>query len=97
MSEKVINVVDGRHGWQGAWETAPLHFDALTDADIGRTVIYRDFGRAEAGTLSSFRNGKVWARYSRGDTAAAANADDLCFGICPLDGDLTRGQKRPRT
>ena len=79
------NVRDGRHGWIGSWETEPLDIAKLTQADIGRTVIYRDHGRAEAGTLTSWRDGIVFARYSRGDTSAGANAADLAFGIRRAD------------
>jgi hypothetical protein len=89
----VHNVRDGRHGWSGSWEVEPLAYEALGIADIGRTVIYRDHGRAEAGTLSSYRDGRVWARFSRGDTAAASDPRDLCFGIRPLDGDLNRASR----
>jgi hypothetical protein len=77
----VHNVRDGRHGWIGSWDTEPLDYAKLTDADIGRTVIYQDHGRAEAGTLTSWRDGVVFARYSRGDTAAGASASDLVFAI----------------
>lgn len=77
----VHNVHDRRHGCIGSWEVAPFEIDKLTAADVGRTVIYRDHGRAEAGTLTSWRGGSAWARYSRGDTAARANAADLVFGI----------------
>lgn len=93
MNDVVINVHDRRHQWVGSWVVAPLRYTQLTDNDIGRTVIYRDFGRAEAGTLSSFRDGRVWARFSTGDTAACCDPSDLCFGVRPLDGDLSRGVK----
>lgn len=74
----VPNVRDGRHGCLfGTWEAEPLVYDRLGPEHIGRTVIYRDHGRAEAGTLTSWRNGIVFARYSSGDTAAGANAADL--------------------
>ena len=85
MSDVVHNVYDRRHGWVGAWKTEPLDFARLTERDIGRTVIYRDHGRAEAGTLSSWRNGIVFAKYSTGDTAAGANASDLVFGVARAD------------
>ena len=81
----VHNVRDGRHGWTGSWQTAPLDISKLTEADIGRTVIYRDHGRAEAGTLTSWRGDTVFAQYSRGDTAAGARAADLVFGIRRAD------------
>lgn len=77
----IHNVRDGRHGNLGSWKTEPLVYDALRDEDVGRTVIYQDHGRAEAGTLTSWRSGLVFARYSRGDTAAASSPADLCFGI----------------
>lgn len=54
------------------FEVEPLIYDNLTPADVGRTVVYRDRGRAQAGTLTSWRNGTVWARYHGGDTAAGA-------------------------
>lgn len=83
---RVYNVSDRRRSWIGGWETAPLDYNKLGPTDIGRTVIYRDHGRAEAGTLSSFRNGIVFARYSKGDTAAGADPRNLCFGLTPLNG-----------
>lgn len=82
----IHNVDDRRRGWVGSWEAVPLVYDALTAEDVGRTVIYRDHGRAEAGTLSSWRDGTVFARYSRGDTAAGANPANLCFGVRALEG-----------
>ena len=86
----VSNVRDGRHGWVGSWEAEPLNYDALGPEHIGRTVIYRDHGRAEAGTITSWRNGVVFARYSRGDTAAGAAATDLLLAVRSLDGDESR-------
>lgn len=77
----VHNVRDGRYGFFGSWETEPLDPSKLTDADIGRTVIYQDHGRAEAGTLTSWRGNTIFARYSRGDTAAGADASNLVFGL----------------
>lgn len=77
----VHNVRDGRVGMVGSWVTEPLVYDALGPEHVGRTVIYRDHGRAEAGTITSWRDGAVFARYSRGDTAAGAKASDLVFGI----------------
>jgi hypothetical protein len=84
MATVVHDVRDGRHGRVGSWETEPLDVGELTAADVGRTVIYRDHGRAEAGTLTSWRGSIVFARYSRGDTAAGANAADLAFGVRTL-------------
>lgn len=77
----IPNVRDGRHGLIGAWEVEPLTYDALNPSDVGRTVIYCGHGRAEAGTLTSWKNGTVFARYSSGDTAAGASASDLVFGV----------------
>lgn len=85
MTEVIHNVRDGRHGWMGAWEVEPLDINKLTDADIGRTVIYRGYNHAEAGTLTSWCNGLVFARYSRGDTSAGANASDVVFGVRRAD------------
>lgn len=85
MSDVMFNVHDRRCGWIGSWVIEPLDIVALTTADVGRTVIYRDHGRAEAGTLTSWRDGLVFARYSRGDTASGANAADLVFGISRAD------------
>lgn len=81
----VHNVRDGRQDWIGSWETEPLDYARLTEADIGRTVIYQDHGRAEAGTITSFRNGIVFARYSKGDTSAGAMSCDVSFGIRRCD------------
>lgn len=87
MTGHVIhNVRDGRNGTIGSWEveTEPFVYRCLQDTDIGRTVIYRDHGRAEAGTLTSWRLGRVCARFSRGDTAAACDPRDLVFAIRSL-------------
>jgi len=85
MSALAHNVTDRRYLWIGSWEIEPLDIEKLTEADIGRTVIYRDVGRAEVGTLTSWRDGIVFARYSTGDTSAGAHARDLVFGICRAD------------
>jgi hypothetical protein len=71
------NVRDGRNGLIRSYEASPLVYDALGPQHIGATVIYRTHGRTEAGTITSWRNGIVFARYSRGDTAAGANPVDL--------------------
>lgn len=86
----VHNVDDGRHSWVGSWVTKPLDYGKLGPEHVGQTVIYQDHGRAQAGTVSSWRDGIVFARYSRGDTAAGANAADLVLGIRPLDGPPRR-------
>lgn len=81
----VHNVRDGRHSWVGSWEVEDLDVSKLTEADIGRTVIYQDHGRAEAGTITSWRGDIVFARYSRGDTSAGAHVQNLMFGIRRAD------------
>lgn len=81
----VHNVRDGRNGVIGSWETEPLVYDALGPEHVGRTVIFRDYGRAEAGTITSWRDGLVFARYSRGDTSAGAKASDLLLGVRAAD------------
>ena len=83
----IHNVTDRRQRqWIGSWEAEPLDVAALTPADVGRTVIYRDHGRAEAGTLTSWNAERVWARYSTGDTASASHPDNLCIATQALDG-----------
>jgi hypothetical protein len=81
----VNNVRDGRHGLIGSWEVEPLVYTALGPEHIGRTVIYQDHGRAEAGTLTSWRDGIVFARYSRGDTAAGADPANLLLATRSLE------------
>lgn len=81
QSKLIHNVRDGRQGWIGSFEIEPLVYADLKPEHVGRTVIYRDFGGAEAGTLTSWRNGIVFARYSRGDTASGARPEDLVFAI----------------
>lgn len=82
---QVHNVLDGRHALIGSWEIEPLDYGSLSPSDIGRTVIYRDHGRAEAGTLTSWRDGIVFARYSQGDTAAGADPANLSFGVRTIE------------
>jgi hypothetical protein len=86
----IHNVSDRRHGWIGSWEAEPLVYDALRISNVGRTVIYRDHGRAEAGTLSSWRDGRVWVRFGRGVTTAACEPRDLCLATRALDGEKDR-------
>lgn len=81
------NVHDRRRSWIGSWEVEPLDYDKLGPEHVGRTVIYRDHGRAEAGTITSWRDGIVFARYSRGDTSAGALAAFLVLAIRHLDGE----------
>jgi len=80
------NVHDMRRQWIGGWKTEPLDFSQLWAGDEGRTVIYSDQHRREAGTLISWGKGIVFARYSTGETASGAHASNLVFGIDPLDG-----------
>ena len=91
----IDNVTDRRYGWIGSWEVQPLVVADLHPEDAGRTVIYVDRYRpalrqAEAGTLSSWRDGRVWARFTMGDTAAACNPADLFLAVQPMDGDQSR-------
>lgn len=86
----VHNVRDRRHNWIGSWEVQPLDMDALTEADVGRTVIFQSYNDAEAGTLVSWRDRTLWARFHKGDTAASCGVDDLVFAVRPLDGDPNR-------
>ena len=93
MPERIINVHDRRHQWIGTWEAEPFDLNALTDADIGRTVIYKAAcgrGNPEAGTLVSWRLGLAFVRFTTGDTAAACKPGDLLMAVKPLDGDLDR-------
>lgn len=91
------NVEDRRHDWIGSWKVEQLRYYALTYEDIGRTVIFSSHNKKEAGTLVGWKNGLVFARYSKGDTAAAAKPSELVFGVKPLDGDLTRGERKDPT
>lgn len=81
----IHNVWDGRVGCIRSYEAEPLMLETLTPDHIGRTVIYRDHGRAEAGTLTSWKNGIVFARYSRGDIAAGADPGSLMLAIEAVD------------
>lgn len=82
-SETVHNVIDRRNNWIGPWEVEPfpLELSKLWAGDEGRTVIYQDYGRAEAGTLSSWNDSVVFVRFHQGDTAAACDPSDLRFAI----------------
>jgi hypothetical protein len=77
----IHNVRDGRHGVIGSWEAEPLVYEQLQPEHLGWTVIYRDHGRAEAGTITSWCNGIVFAKYSRGDTAAGAAPENLLLAV----------------
>lgn len=82
---QVHNVRDGRVPCIRSYETEPLVYNELGPDHVGRTVIYRDHGRAEAGTITSWRDGTVFAKYSQGDTAAGAKASDLLLAIDSYD------------
>lgn len=84
-AEVIHNVRDGRRGFISSWLITPLDITKLTEMDIGRTVIYRDHGRAEAGTITSWRDGIVFAQYSSGDTSAGVEASRLAFGLVRVD------------
>lgn len=79
---EIHNVIDRRRGWIGAFEAEPLNVSNLTEADVGSEVVYRPAdGRSEVGVLTSWRDGVVFARYSTGDTAAAAKPEHLFLVI----------------
>jgi len=83
---KVHNVRDGRHGCIiGTLEVEPLVYGELRPEHVGHSVVYRDVGRAEVGTITSWRDGIVWARYGRGDTAAGADPSRLSLVIRSID------------
>lgn len=86
----IHNVRDRRFDWVGSWEVEPLVLSELRAPDIGRTVIYQDHGGAEAGTISSWSEQRLWARFSKGDTDAACDPADLWLAKAPLDGDAHR-------
>lgn len=77
----VHNVTSKHNNWIGPWEVAPLDYGVLTDADIGRDVIYRAHNTAEHGIITSYRDGRIWARFHKGDTAAACDPRDLVFAV----------------
>jgi hypothetical protein len=86
VTKMIHNVRDGRCGDIRSWEVEdrPLSYSALTPSDIGRTVIYQSHNNAEAGTVASYRDGLVFARYSRGDTASGAAPEVLTFAVQKL-------------
>lgn len=79
--EWVHNVRDGRNGFIRSFETTPLDYKSLGSEHVGATVIYRDHRRAEAGTITSWRDGVVFARYSKGDTSAGADPANLSLAV----------------
>lgn len=90
MTTTLHSVHDRRHGWVGAWEVEPLAYDQLKETDVGRTVIYHGRENYEAGKLTSWRDGVVYAQFDTGCTSAGCRACDVSFGVGPLDGDLDR-------
>jgi hypothetical protein len=81
MVETVHGVNDRRCDIIRSFDVEPLEYARLGPEHVGATVVYRDKGRAEAGTITSWDRGIVWARYNRGDTAAAARASDLWLTV----------------
>lgn len=84
----IHNVNDRRYGWIGSWEAEPLDAAALTEADVGRTVIYQAYGKAEAGTISSWNEARtiVWAKFGCGETAAGCAPASLSLATRSKDG-----------
>jgi hypothetical protein len=80
----IDNVHDRRNGFVGSWEAEPLVYYELHPSDVGRTVIYKNGVTVEAGTLESWCGGRVYVRYSTGETAAGADPTNLSFGIQQL-------------
>lgn len=82
--DRIHNVLDRRNGPDqiNSWEVEPISYDALNPtSDIGADVIYRDgLRRPEVGTISSWRNGLVFVRFTSGSTAAACSPADLLRG-----------------
>lgn len=80
---RIDNVVDRRGGTGviGSWEAEPLDYRKLGPEHVGRTCIYRSHNRNEAGTITSWRDGVVFARYTGGDTSAGSNHADLVLGV----------------
>jgi hypothetical protein len=50
----------------------------VTEADIGRAVVYRrPYCKVEQGTITSFNDKYVFVRYGLGSTSAATDPSDL--------------------
>jgi len=86
MTMMIHDVRDGRVGLIKSFAVRPLIYAELGPEHIGATVVYRNHGRAEAGTITSWRDGMVFAKYSRGDTSAGAKASDLFLVVGSVDG-----------
>ncbi len=68
-----------------------IELDKLTDADLGRAVIYRTFGKSEFGTINSWNKTFIFVRYHEcqyadgtyrkryGETSEATSPRDLDF------------------
>jgi hypothetical protein len=83
---EVHNVRDRRSGRiVSTMECERLSYESLTEDHVGRTVIFHDGIRLEAGTITSWRDGVVFARYTQGDTAAGAKAEDLLLVVSMSD------------
>lgn len=81
----INNVHDKFAQWTGPWEVKPVDYDAITAADIGRKVIYRESSaHAELGIVTSYRDLMVWARYHLGSTAMGASPANLFWALKPL-------------
>jgi hypothetical protein len=50
----------------------------LTPSDVGRRVLYMDYGRCEEGTLSSWTASTVFVKF-KGATGEACNPEDVEF------------------
>lgn len=79
--ERIDNVLDRRYDppiWR-SFDTIPVPLPLLSEQLVGKSVVYRDVGRSEVGTVTSVRSEQflIFARYSTGDTAAAAGVHDL--------------------
>ena len=91
---KLWNVEDRRYGWIGEWEVEGLSllYQPLDWTSIGRTVIYQNHKKIEAGTITSFKGNTVWVRFGvAGSTSAGCKRETLVFAVRPLDGDPLRG------
>ncbi len=93
----VHSVHDRRVQWIGPWEIEdkPIDLSGLRESDKGRTVIYRDHGRAEAGTLSSWTPTTVFVRFHQGDTGAACSPCDLHFAVRNMSADFYHPPQEP--
>lgn len=62
-----------------------IEINTLTEADIGRNVIYhREFCRQETGKLSSWNHKFVFVRF-KGPTGEACEPNDVSFELSPQE------------